>query len=245
MLLGSHIYEDIYEGKVGALTLLLNSFRGWSKGKHSANKQLVDELAKNDYIFKLGRRSEYRISGGIGKSFIYLVPLKQRGHLCGFRGEYVHLICTGHDRYRSTFAFKVLPKSIIDDFHLKNKTKILFTRPPPGSGDNSEEYLRLTYGDKKKYKILAGRYKIPGKVGDFYDEKKSGYKLPERLRGEKNFRGTDECIVRGELLYFSDEQAIEFDSPGEPNLIKWLVEFRWNSQWEQSTEKMKSEIWKF
>ena len=119
MLIGSNIYEDIYEGKVGELTLLLNSFSGWTKGKYLAYKQLYKELNKQKYIFKLGRRDYYRITGGMGKSFIYLVPLKQRGHLHDFRGKYVHIICAGHTRYRSIFAFRILPKRIIDNFHLE------------------------------------------------------------------------------------------------------------------------------
>ena len=124
MLIGSNIFNDIYEGRVGKLTLLLNSFKSWSKGKHEAHKKLLSQLNKEGYIFNLGRRSEYRISGGIGKSFIYLVPEKQLGHFYNFRGSYVHLICIGHQRYRSMFAFKVLPKKIVNSYYFEKRIKL-------------------------------------------------------------------------------------------------------------------------
>ena len=245
MLLGSNIYRDLYGGKVGELNLLLNSFRSWSKDKYLTCNKLFDELNKKKYIFKLGRRDEYRITGGIGKSFIYLVPLKQRGHLYDFRGKYVHIICVGHDRYRSMFAFKVVPKKIIANFHLEKKFKILASRTGSGMTSHWKEYLCLTYGDQKTYKIFEGRYNGLAEAREFYDDETEDYVLPEFINGEKVLGIEDNYVVGGELTYYSDEQAIEFHWPGEPNLMNWLKDFQWDLEWEQSVEKMKSDVWNF
>ena len=234
MLIGSNIYEDIYAGKVGELTLLLNGFRGWTKGKHSAYKKLFDELNKQKYIFELGRRREYRITGGMGKSFIYLVPLKQRGHLHDFRGKYVHIICAGHTRYRSIFAFKILPKRIIDNAYLEKKVKILAVRTGSGMTSNWKEYLCLTYGDQQEYKIFEGRYNGLAEAREFYDDEAEEYELPEFIGRDKVFGVEGNYVVGGELTYFSDEQAVEFHLPGDQNLTSWLEEFRWSAEWGQS-----------
>ena len=238
MLIGSNIFNDIYEGRVGKLTRLLNSFNSWSKGKHEAHKKLLSQLNKEGYIFNLGRRSEYRISGGIGKSFIYLVPEKQRGHLYNFRGSYVHLICIGHQRYRSMFAFKVLPKKIVDSYYFEKRIKVLADREGSGMTSHWKEYLCLTDGNQTKYKIFEGRYEVLAEASEFNSDDEEDFDLPEFIDDKKVMGVEDGYVVGGELSYFDEVEAVEFNHFGDPKLIQWLKDFSWAEDWQPSAAEM-------
>lgn len=238
MLIGSNIFNDIYEGRVGKLILLLNGFKSWSKGKQEAHKKLLSQLNKEGYIFNLGRRSEYRISGGIGKSFIYLVPEKQLGHFYNFRGSYVHLICIGHQRYRSMFAFKVLPKKIVDSYYFEKRIKVLAEREGSGMTSHWKEYLCLTYGNQTKYKIFEGRYDVLAEASEFYSDDDEDYYLPEFIDDKKVMGIEDGYVVGGELSYFDEEEAVEFNLLGDPKLIQWLKDFSWDEDWQLSATEM-------
>lgn len=242
MLVGSNMYNDIYDGQVGKLTLQLNSFSSWSKGKHEIHKELLNQLNKENYIFNLGRRNEYRISGGIGKSFIYLVPEKQRGHLFNFRGSYVHLICIGHQRYRSIFAFKILQRKIIDLYYLEKRIKVLAERDGSSMTSHWKEYLCLTYGNQKNYKIFEGRYEVLAEASEFNSDDKEDFDLPEFIDDKKVIGIEDGYVVGGELSYFDEEEAVEFNNLGDPKLIQWLKDFSWNEDWQQSTATIISSI---
>ena len=238
MLTGSNIFFDIFEGKVGKLIRLLNSFNSWTKGKHEAHKKLLNQLNKEGYIFKLGRRDEYRISGGIGKSFIYLVPEKQRGHLYSFRGSYIHLICISHQRYRSMFAFKVLPKKFVDSYFFEKRIKVLAQREGSGMTSHWKEYLCLTDGNHTKYKIFEGRYEVLAEATEFYSDDEEDYDLPEFIDDKKVMGIEDGYVVGGELSYFDKEEAVEFDYLGDPKLNQWLKDFSWDEYWQQSADEM-------
>ena len=238
MLIGSNIFGDIYEGRVGKLTRLLNSFNSWSKDKHEAHKKLLSQLNKEGYIFNLGRRREYRISGGIGKSFIYLVPEKQRGHLYNFRGSYVHLICIGHQRYRSMFAFKVLPKKIVDSYYFEKRIKVLADREDSGMTSNWKEYLCLTDGNQTKYKIFEGRYEVLAEASEFNSDDEEDFDLPEFIDDKKVMGVEDGYVVGGELSYFDEVEAVEFNHFGDPKLIQWLKDFSWDEDWQPSAAEM-------
>ena len=238
MLIGSNIFGDIYEGRVGKLTRLLNSFKSWSKGKHEAHTKLLSQLKKEGYIFNLGRRSEYRISGGIGKSFIYLVPEKQRGHLYNCRGSYVHLICTGHQRYRSMFAFKVLSKKIVDSYYFEKRIKVLADREGSGMTSNWKEYLCLTDGNQTKYKIFEGRYEVLAEASDLNSDDEEDFDLPEFIDDKKVMGVEDGYVVGGELSYFDEAEAVEFNHFGDPKLIQWLKDFSWDEDWQPTATEM-------
>jgi len=245
MLIGSNIFKDIYEGKVGKLTLQLNSFNSWSKGKHATLKLLLNQLTKEKYIFQLGRRNDYRISGGIGKSFVYLVPEKQLGHLYNFRGRYIHLLSIGHRRYRSMFAFKVLPKKIVDSYYLEKRIKVLAEREDSGMTSHWKEYLCLTDGNQKKYKIFEGRYEVLAEAIEFYSDDEEDYELPEFIDDKKVMGIEDGYVVGGELSYFDEQEAVEFNHLGEPALIQWLKDFAWDDEWKNYVDEMMPGIEEF
>lgn len=245
MLIGSNIFNDIYEGKVGKLVLKLNSFKSWSKDKHQTLKLLLNQLKKEKYIFNLGRRKDYRINGGIGKSFIYLVPEKQLGHLYDYRRSYVHLICIGHARYRSMFAVKNLPNKIIDSYYFEKRIKVIAERTGSSMTSHWKEYLCLTYGDQTNYKIFEGRYDALAEASDFYLEEGEDYDLPEYIGDKKVFGIEDGYVVGGELSYFDKEEAIEFNHFSEPALIQWLKDFAWHEEWKQYVDEMKPGLEEF
>jgi len=245
MLIGSNIFNDIYEGKVGKLILKLNGFKGWSKDKHKTLKLLLNQLNKEKYIFNLGRRKDYRINGGIGKSFIYLVPEKQLGHLYYFRGNYVHLICIGHARYRSIFAVKNFSEKIQNSYYFEKRIKVIAERTNSSMTSHWKEYLCLTYGDKANYKIFEGRYDALADANDFFVEEEEDYDLPEYIDDNKVFGIEDGYVVGGELSYFDKEEAIEFNYFGELALIKWLKDFGWNEEWRNYVDEMKADLEKF
>ena len=106
MLSGSNIYSDLKEDNVGKIICHFNQLKNWTKEKHLASSQPYKLLKKNKYLTGSGRRNDYRLHGGTGKSFIYKVPLNKRGILSAFRGDFVRIVCIGTNRYESVFMFK-------------------------------------------------------------------------------------------------------------------------------------------
>ena len=228
MLKGSELFQDIYHDQVGKLILRLNQMTSWTKEKHALSNQLLKLLDKNGYVRGSGDRRDYRLHGGTGRSFIYKVPQNKKGALSQFRGEFVRIVCIGTHRFESIFCFKPIKKSIIDSYFMSRKISVVASREGSGMTSSWQEYLCLTYGDTKPYKVFEGRYMGLAEKEDYFDEELEDYDIPEFIDGEIVTGVEDDYIVGGELAYDSDEQAMEFIYLLDINLVNWLSEMQWD-----------------
>ena len=113
MIRGSDLYNDIYHDQVGKLILRFNQLERWTKAKHEMSTQLRHLLSNSGYQLATGKRNEYRLHGGTGKSYIYKVPMNKRGVLSQHRGEFIRVVCVATDRYVSLFMFKPIKKNLL------------------------------------------------------------------------------------------------------------------------------------
>lgn len=241
MLKGSDLFQDIYHDQVGKLILRLNQMTSWTKEKHALSNQLLKLLDKKGYVRGSGDRSDYRLHGGTGKSFIYKVPHNKKGALSQFRGEFVRIVCIGTHRFDSIFCFKPIKKSIIDSYLMTRKISIVASREGSGMTSSWEEYLCLTYGDIQPYKVFEGRYLGLAEKEDYFDEELEDYDIPEFINGEVVTGVEDDYIVGGELSYDSNDEAVEFTYLGQENLNKWLTDMKWD----YCSDKLKESFFDF
>jgi hypothetical protein len=136
------------------------------------------------------------------------------------------------------FAFKVLPKKIVDSYYFEKRIKVLADREGSGLTSHWKEYLCLTDGNQTKYKIFEGRYDVLAEATEFYSEDDEDYYLPEFIDDKKVMGIEDGYVVGGELSYFDEEQAVEFNHLGDPKLIQWLKDFSWDEDWQQSAAEI-------
>jgi len=233
MIRGSDIYKDIYHDQVGKVIFRLNQMNSWTKEKLLVSNELFQLLLKKGYQKGYGRRDEYRLYGGTGKSYIYKVPKNRRGILAQHRGEFIRIVCIGTDRYVSIFMFKPIKKSTIDSHLLSKNISIVAVREGSGMTSVWQEHLCLTYGDQLNYKLYEGRYSGLAEAHDFYDEELEDYALPEFINGEVVVGIEDDYVVGGELSYCDESEAIEFENLGDINLLKWLKEMKWDGYWDE------------
>ena len=137
------------------------------------------------------------------------------------------------------FAFKVLPqKKIVDSYYFEKRIKVLADREDSGMTSNWKEYLCLTDGNQTKYKIFEGRYEVLAEAIEFYSDDEEDYELPEFIDGKKVMGVEDGYVVGGELSYFDEEEAVEFNHLSDLKLIQWLKDFSWYEDWQQSAVEM-------
>jgi hypothetical protein len=92
---------------VGALLRKLNARAGWTQEAVDLLDELLALLKRKKYYRFDGHPSRYHLQG-IGESYVYDVPMTQRGHLERFRGKTVRVVCVSSGRFdRSLMAGKV------------------------------------------------------------------------------------------------------------------------------------------
>ncbi len=238
MIRGSDLYNDIYHDQVGKLILHFNQLERWTKAKHEMSTQLRHLLSNSGYQLATGKRNEYRLHGGTGKSYIYKVPMNKRGVLSQHRGEFIRVVCVATNRYVSLFMFKPIKKSVIDQYLLTHKIAIVATREGSGMTSAWQEYLCVTYGENLNYKVFEGRYSGLAEAQDYYDEELEEYVLPEFIEGMLVTGIEDDYVVGGELSHSDDQEAVEFQRLGSPNLQQWLKEMGWEGYSQELRERV-------
>jgi hypothetical protein len=91
-----------------------------------------------------------------------------------------------------------------------------------------QEFLSLTEGDDKEYKLFTGQYEALASKYDFFDEETGDYELPDEIDGKEVTGIDDEYVVGGELECFDDSQSVEFDDAEDPALAQWLTQSGWS-----------------
>lgn len=91
-----------------------------------------------------------------------------------------------------------------------------------------DEFLCLTMGGEKGYKLFTGQYEALASKYDYFDEETEDYELPDEIDGVPVIGINDEYIVGGELQCFDDSQTVEFDDTEDPALAQWLTKSGWS-----------------
>ena len=93
---------------------------------------------------------------------------------------------------------------------------------------NWTEYLVLTHGETKKYKLFTGQFEVLGEREDYYDEDTDDYELPEEIDGKAVEGIEEEYVIGGDLTHFDASQAVEFDDMTDAALTSWMDESEWS-----------------
>lgn len=89
------------------------------------------------------------------------------------------------------------------------------------------EYLCLSKGETRPYKLFTGQYECLAELNDYYDEELEDYALPDEIDGKAVMGIEDEYFIGGELLQQDESVAIEFASVFDAELRAWLDENGW------------------
>ncbi len=92
MIEAENMYEDLRTDPVGCAINELRSKNRWDAAKYSLRDQLFEELKRQNYVKAAGTRAQFCMTGGIGFSYLYLVPSKKRGRFSCYAGKLLRLV---------------------------------------------------------------------------------------------------------------------------------------------------------
>ncbi len=94
----SRKFEDDVNDEVGQFLKKFNQIERWVKEKHTLNTEMIKLLKKKRYIEFSGSPYRYGLQR-IGESYLYDVPINQRGNLEKFSGKRIRIVCVLSGRY--------------------------------------------------------------------------------------------------------------------------------------------------
>jgi len=74
MIEAENMDEDLRTDVVGCAINEFRSKQRWEAGKYSLRDRLFEELKRQNYVKAAGTRAQFCMAGGIGFSYLYLVP---------------------------------------------------------------------------------------------------------------------------------------------------------------------------
>lgn len=110
------------------------------------------------------------------------------------------------------------------------KVDIISSRERSSMVSSWTEYLCLTGGITKRFKLFTGRYEGLDEAMNYYDEEKDDFVLPAVIAGKRVHGIEDEAVVGGDLGYYGDDDSVEFDSLDDSDLLDWLRRQKWTKQ---------------
>jgi hypothetical protein len=87
-----NMFEDLRSDQVGRAITALRSKEAWNAEKYKLRDSLFETLKHHNYIKIVGTRAQLRMSGGIGFSYLYLVPKKKKGRFANYSGKLLRLV---------------------------------------------------------------------------------------------------------------------------------------------------------
>jgi hypothetical protein len=92
MIEAKSMFEDLRTDAVGQAINELRAKHRWDKAKYSLRDHLFEELKRQNYTKAVGTRAQFCMTGGIGFSYLYLVPSQQRGLFKSYSGKLLRLV---------------------------------------------------------------------------------------------------------------------------------------------------------
>ena len=105
MIEAENMYEDLRTDVVGCAINELRSKQRWDAGKYSLRDRLFEELKRQNYVKAAGTRAQFCMAGGIGFSYLYLVPSKKRGRFNSYAGKLLKLVYYASARHYLEIRF--------------------------------------------------------------------------------------------------------------------------------------------
>lgn len=88
-----NMFEDLRSDEIGRAIQSLRESPNWNAAKHSLKENLFQKLIEHQYIKSASTRARFRMLGGVGFSYLYLVPSnKRRGHFESYAGQLLRLV---------------------------------------------------------------------------------------------------------------------------------------------------------
>jgi hypothetical protein len=94
MIESVNMFEDLRSDKVGLAIMALRSMDIWNKEKHSVRRTMDKTMVDAGYQLGTGTAAQYRLTFGMGFSYLYLVPPLKRGRFALLRGQLIRIVYT-------------------------------------------------------------------------------------------------------------------------------------------------------
>jgi hypothetical protein len=106
-----NMYEDLRSDEIGLAIFNFRKLPIWNKEKHNSKENLFEILIENKYVKSVSTRSKFRMCGGIGFSYLYLVPSKKRGRFKKYSSQLLRLVYVGSAKDYLEIRFGVVDQS--------------------------------------------------------------------------------------------------------------------------------------
>jgi hypothetical protein len=87
-----NMFEDLRSDEIGRAICSLRESPNWNAAKHMLKDDLYAKLIEHQYVKSVSTRARFRMLGGVGFSYLYLVPPnKKRGRLRTMQASFLDL----------------------------------------------------------------------------------------------------------------------------------------------------------
>ena len=88
-----NMFEDLRSDEIGRAICSLRESPNWNAAKHMLKNDLYAKLIEHQYVKSVSTRARFRMLGGVGFSYLYLVPPnKKRGPFKDYAGKLLRLV---------------------------------------------------------------------------------------------------------------------------------------------------------
>jgi hypothetical protein len=108
-----NMYEDMRSDEIGQAICSLREAPIWNIEKHQLKNKLFKKLIAHEYVKSVSTRSHFRMIGGIGFSYLYMVPPKKRGRFQNYSGQLLRLVYVDSAKDYLEIRFGVVDSSQI------------------------------------------------------------------------------------------------------------------------------------
>ena len=109
-----NMFEDLRSDEVGRAICSLRADPDWNAAKHILKEALYAKLIEHQYVKAVSTRARFRMLGGVGFSYLYLVPTnKRRGQFEAYAGQLLRLVYVASAKNYLEIRFEAVDRSQI------------------------------------------------------------------------------------------------------------------------------------
>ena len=108
-----NMFEDMRSDEIGQAICSLREAPIWNIEKHQLKNELFKKLMTHEYVKSVSTRSHFRMIGGVGFSYLYMVPPKKRGRFQNYSGQLLRLVYVASAKDYLEIRFGVVDSSQI------------------------------------------------------------------------------------------------------------------------------------